>query len=315
MRGKPITKDNNNSLNKFASKTATISNFLFRNKFTSGLLKKTLNIAPERSLPLVSSQSFENWLLIFLKENKISNPIKEVFLFVDEFTNYSEVQLGIDTVELLTKLNYKVNYIKHEQSGRALISKGFLEEAKSIADKNISVFKNEISGQTPLIGIEPSAILTFKDEYLRLADDIDSAKKLAENIFLIDEFIANETEAGTITSTSFSAEAKTVKLHVHCHQKALSTIDFPFKLLSLPKNYSVSIINSGCCGMAGSFGYEKEHYETSMKMGELSLFPKIRKTDSTTLIAATGTSCRHQIKDGTNRTALHPISILREALI
>ena len=305
----------NDSLNKLASKNARINNFLFSNKFTSAIIKKMLKIAPERSLPLISKKSFEDWLISFLENNPVLNPIKEVYLFVDEFTNYLEVQLGKDAVELLTKLNYKINFTEHEQSGRALISKGFLNDAKHCAEENINTFKNRVSAKVPLIGIEPSAILSFKDEYLRLTDDVDSAKKLAQNVFLIDEFIANEIEEGNILSQSFSAEAKTVKLHVHCHQKALSTTEAPFKLLNLPKNYKVSIINSGCCGMAGSFGYEKEHYEVSMQMGELSLFPKIRKTDSNTIIAATGTSCRHQIKDGTTREALHPVSILRGALL
>ena len=166
----------------------------------------------------------------------------------------------------------------------------------------------------PLIGIEPSAILSFKDEYIRLASNKISAKALASNVYLIDDFIANEIKLGNITSAHFSNITKNIKLHVHCHQKALTTMEAPFKLLNLPKNYSVSIINSGCCGMAGSFGYEKEHYEVSMQMGELSLFPKIRKANTDTLIAATGTSCRHQIKDGTEKRAFHPISILRAAL-
>ena len=171
-----------------------------------------------------------------------------------------------------------------------------------------------ISEQTPLIGIEPSAILTFKDEYLRLADDRTSAKGIAQNTFLIEEFISNEIAIGNIKSSQFTRESKSVKLHAHCYQKALSNPIHSFNVLNLPENYKVTMIPSGCCGMAGSFGYEKEHYEISMKVGEQTLFPAVRKASEDTLIAANGTSCRHQIKDGTGKLAKHPITILREAL-
>ena len=304
----------NDNLNKLASKAPKVSNYMFSNNITSGILKKSLGIASERNLPLISPFNFEKWLISFLANNKLANPIKEVYFFADEFTKYLESQTGKDAIELLTLLNYKVNYIKHSSSGRTFISKGFLDQASVLVNENVNLFAPLVSSKMPLIGIEPSAILSFKDEYIRLASNKISAKALASNVYLIDDFIANEIKLGNITSAHFSNETKNIKLHVHCHQKALTTMEAPFKLLNLPKNYSVSIINSGCCGMAGSFGYEKEHYEVSMQMGELSLFPKIRKANTDTLIAATGTSCRHQIKDGTEKRAFHPISILRAAL-
>ena len=138
--------------------------------------------------------------------------------------------------------------------------------------------------------------------------------KLATNVFTIEEFFKNEINSGKITSEQFSDEVKTIKIHGHCHQKSLSSIEATFAMLNLPKNNSVTIYNSGCCGMAGSFGYEKEHYEISMQMGEDTLFPKIRATDAAVAIAAAGTSCRHQIFDGTNRKAMHPVTILRDCL-
>jgi hypothetical protein len=165
-----------------------------------------------------------------------------------------------------------------------------------------------------LVGIEPSAILTFRDEYLRLADDKAAAKNISENTFTIEEFIKQEFEKNNIKSQSFTTKNKTLKIHGHCQQKSLSSTEPTFKMLSIPKNYSVTIINSGCCGMAGSFGYEKEHYDLSMQVGEDTLFPKIRNTENTTIIATAGTSCRHQIMDGTKRISKHPITILREAL-
>jgi Fe-S oxidoreductase len=204
--------------------------------------------------------------------------------------------------------------IEHEESGRAYISKGFLEEAQIVANKNVSIFKDLIHDNCPLIGIEPSAILTFRDEYLRLATDKESAGKIAKNAFTIEEFFKIELEKGTINSSLFSDVSKNIKIHGHCHQKALSSIEATFAMLNLPINSSVTIYNSGCCGMAGSFGYEKEHYNISMQMGEDTLFPKIRSTNVDTLIAAAGTSCRHQIFDGTKRKALHPVTILKDYL-
>ena len=162
----------------------------------------------------------------------------------------------------------------------------------------------------------PSAILTFRDEYIDLADDanFEKAKTLAKNVFLIDEFLASEISKGVIHPALFTKEKKQVLLHGHCQQKALSSVNPSATIVSLPENYSVEIIPSGCCGMAGSFGYEKEHYELSMQVGELVLLPAVRKSSSETIIAAPGTSCRHQVKDGTGRKAKHPVEVLYEAL-
>ena len=238
----------------------------------------------------------------------------KLYLFCDEFTNYYDVQVGIDAIELLHKLDYQVEIIDHEESGRSFISRGFLDEAKIVTDKNIAIFKDLINSETPLIGIEPSAILSFRDEYLRLADNKEPAKDIANFTFTIEEFIKNEAQKGNIKSTQFTNASKTIKIHGHCHQKALSSVEDTFHMLNLPKNYEVTIINSGCCGMAGSFGYEKEHYDISMQVGEQSLFSKIRKFDAKTEVCASGTSCRHQIFDGTKKVSSHPIQTLYRSL-
>ena len=172
-----------------------------------------------------------------------------------------------------------------------------------------------ISEETPLIGIEPSAILTFRDEYIRLADDKSSAAIISNNTFTIEEFIQKEFDKGNIRSKQFSTKEKLLKIHGHCHQKALSSTHATFSILNIPQNYHPTIMNTGCCGMAGSFGYEKEHYKVSMQVGEDTLFPKIRNISDDIEIVASGTSCRHQIYDGTKRKAKHPITILREALV
>ncbi|MFV8465845.1 FAD-binding and (Fe-S)-binding domain-containing protein [Flavobacterium sp. LB1P62] len=301
----------NSKLNSLGSITPSITNFIVN----LPLVKKSMGIAPKREVPLLALTSFRKWY----KKNKSKEPCDsfvngKVYLFCDEFTNFYDVSVGIDAYELLTKIGYEVIVVDHEESGRAFISKGFLEEAKAIANKNVAVFSTLITADCPLIGIEPSAILTFRDEYIRLADNKVNAEKLSQHVFTIEEFFKNEITKGKIHSEQFSDMEKTIKIHGHCHQKSLSSIEATFAMLNVPKNSSVTIYNSGCCGMAGSFGYEKEHYDISMQMGEDTLFPKIRATDATITIAAAGTSCRHQIFDGTNRKALHPVSVLKSYL-
>ena len=305
----------NNQLNAFGSSFPRLSNFVFSNGLTASVLKKSFGIAKERNLPLISNKSLSKSYQSIKNEWIDKTYIKTVYLFNDEFTNHLDAQIGVDAIQLLLALNYDVKVIKHKESGRAFLSKGLLEKAKDLANKNVSIFKNLVSKETPLIGIEPSAILTFRDEYLRLADDKISAEALSKNTFLIEEFIQKEIELGNIKPEQFTLEAKTIKFHGHCHQKALSNQLSSFSVLNLPKNYKVTIIPSGCCGMAGSFGYEKEHYEVSMQVGEQTLFPAVRKAAEDVIISANGTSCRHQIKDGTNRVAKHPITILKEALV
>ena len=300
------------SYNKTASKNIKLSNFLISNNIISSIMKSVIGIHKNRSFPQFQKLIASDFIT---SHDKSHRPTKNVYLFVDEFSKYFDANIVIDSLTLLEKLNYKVHIINDIESGRSFISKGFLEEAKSIANHNVYYFKNKISESTPLIGIEPSAILTLKDEYLRLADDKSSAKQLAKYTFLIEEFIQNEIELGNIKSEQFTIASKTIKFHGHCYQKALSNQKSSFDILNLPKNYKVTIIPSGCCGMAGSFGYEKEHYDVSMKIGEQTLFPAIRKSQEDVIISANGTSCRHQIKDGTGRSAKHPISILKDALV
>ncbi len=303
---------NNSKLNQLGSLLPSFTNFVVNLPF----VKKSLGVAPKREVPLLAKITFRKWY-----NNKINNNVNfneningKVYLFCDEFTNYYDVSVGIDAFELLTKLGYEVEIVNHEESGRAYISKGFLEEAQAIANKNVAIFKGLISEDTPLIGLEPSAILTFRDEYIRLSKDKEGAEKISKNALTVEEFFKKEITSGKIHSEQFSNVEKTIKIHGHCHQKSLSSVEATFAMLNLPNNSSVTIYNSGCCGMAGSFGYEKEHYDISMQMGEDTLFPKIRTTDSETEIAAAGTSCRHQIFDGTNRKALHPVTILRSCL-
>lgn len=297
---------NNAKLNKLGSIVPALSNLVLN----TSIAKSFMGVALERTVPKLAPKTLKKW---FLKQPKSKNT-KTIYLFCDEFTNFYDVEIGKDAFHLLAKLGYNLEIINHEESGRSYISKGFLKEAKKVCDQNISIFKDLITEKTPLIGIEPSAILTFKDEYIRLADDTLSAKKIAKNTFTFEEFLAKEFKNKNIDTNLFTTKPRTLKVHGHCHQKALSGTHASFQMLNIPKNYSVTILNTGCCGMAGSFGYEKEHYAISMQVGEDTLFPKIRNCSSETEIAAAGTSCRHQIFDGTKRIAKHPITLLKEAL-
>ena len=302
-------------LTKMASKFPGLSNAFFNNVITSKIIKNVNGIAVERQLPNVSTKSFSNILHNTANQHIKSNSnFKKIILFVDEFSNYLDATIAKDAYDLLVALGYNITVIDTLDSARALISKGFLEQAKAQVNTSISLLKGMVGQNSPLVGIEPSAILGFRDEYLRMATDVNAAQDIAKNTFLIEEFIASEIQAGNIKASMFTSEEKSVKIHNHCHQKALSNQKVTFDILNLPENYKPVIISSGCCGMAGSFGYEKEHYKVSMQVGELKLFPAIRKTPEDTIIAANGTSCRHQIKDGTNRIALHPVTILKNAL-
>ena len=300
---------------KFGSLMPRLYNFAVSNIVTGSIIKAVSGFAIKRSMPSLSVQTLQHWYT----KNYVAPqlPIKTVYLFCDEFTNYNDAEIGMKGVLLLEKLGYEVLLPKQVESGRAWLSKGLLRQAQKIANQNIELLGAVVTADIPLIGIEPSAILTFRDEYPDLAYDQNfvTAKALAKNAFLIDEFIANEITKGNIQKEAFTKNAKLIKLHGHCQQKAISSVAPTQAILSFPENYKVEVIASGCCGMAGSFGYEKEHYDLSMQIGELVLLPAVRNQLSDTIIAAPGTSCRHQIKDGAQKIALHPVEILFEALV
>lgn len=284
------------------------------------IANRIVGFHPDRTMPLMGKTTLRAWFEGRGEREKNRSSLtpkpKTFYLFCDEFTNYNDVEVGKKAIQLLERLGYNVVIPKHGESGRAALSKGMLKMARKMADRNVRALRNVVTEQTPLVGLEPSAILTFRDEYPELVDEslIDDARKLAKNTLTFEEFIAREIDAKLIRAEQFTTETRLVKMHGHCQQKAVSSLVPGKKALSLPKNYSVQLIPSGCCGMAGSFGFEKEHYELSMQIGELVLLPIVRQQPADVIIAAPGTSCRHQIHDGTGRTAQHPAEILFDAL-
>ncbi len=318
LRAKAIA--NIGKLNALGALVPGLTNFMLGQKLPSRMLKRLLGVAIDRSLPLLHRYTLRTW---FRQNQKTLNEQAKrtglkgkVYFFNDEFTNFNDVETGVKALKLLAGLGYQIEIPRHEESGRAYLSKGLLREARRMAMYNVEALGERVNEEIPLVGVEPSAILGFRDEYPRLVipERRDEAKRLGQNALTIEEFLYREMKAGRIGAEHFRENPAQVMLHGHCHQKALSSLTPTQALLGLPENYQVETIPSGCCGMAGSFGYEKEHYELSMQVGELVLFPAVRKADSEVIVAAPGTSCRHQIKDGTGRKALHPVEILYDAL-
>jgi Fe-S oxidoreductase len=308
-----------NKINRCFSFFPWLYNAFISNKLTSALIKKAIGFASKRTIPKLANNTLTKWAKDNLPRlnSLLQNQNRKVWLFADEFTNYNDVEVGMAAIKLLHKLGYHIEIPKHIESGRTFLSKGLLRKAKAIANRNVTLLSDKVTSEIPMLGIEPSCILTFRDEYPDLVDTAlrGPAKLLAKNALLIDEFLAKEIEQGNIKTEAFTKQSHQILLHGHCQQKALISIASTIKMLSLPVNYEVTEIKSGCCGMAGSFGYEKEHYDLSMKVGELVLFPEIRNATEDTIIVAPGTSCRHHIKDGTGRIARHPVEIIWEALI
>lgn len=290
-------------------------NAIFGTTAMRRMANKAVGFHPDRTMPLLHKTTLRAW---FEKRPKqtFAQTNGTVYLFCDEFSNFNDVEVGQKMILLLQRLGYRVLLPRHDESGRAFLSKGFVRKAKGLAIRNVSALKDLVTEASPIIGIEPSAILTLRDEYPELvpADLQPAARQLAANTFLFEEWAAREIAKGRITPEQFRTETREVFVHGHCHQKSLSSVNYITQTLSIVPGYNVQEIPSGCCGMAGSFGYEEEHYEVSMKIGGLVLFPAIQKMNADAIIAASGTSCRHQIKDGTGRKGKHTAEILFEAL-
>lgn len=313
---------------KLVSLVPALFNWFYRVPFFRRTAHRMVGFHPERTMPEVAGQTLMKWFegrqKSKLKSKNGATPLmgeslqkgKRVYLFCDEFTNYNDAEVGKKAVLLLEALGYEVFIPEHGDSGRTYLSKGLVKEAKKIINKNIRLLTGFISPETPLIGIEPSAILSFRDEYIDLSDpeNKQAAIALSKAAFTIEEFIANEYKAGRIDRALFTTAEKKILIHGHCYQKSLSSQNFTKTCLEIPVHYQASLIPSGCCGMAGAFGYEKEHYAVSQQVGELVLFPAVRAAAADTIIAAAGTSCRHQVKDGTGRLSQHPVEILYDAL-
>ena len=302
----------NEMLYRIGGKVPRLANALL--DLTGPLMKRVIGIAAERSLPRFPDESLRSY---YRRERPAVDGTRgSLYFFGDEFVNYQDVEVGKAALQLWWKLGYTVVWLDHPGSGRAQLSKGLLREARTLAAKNIDLFKDLVGEDTPLVGLEPSAILGFRDEFPKLFRGAYAAgaRVLSNHCYTFDEWLFREYTAGRVGAGDFGTAGREIVLHVHCHEKALGEASKCAAVLSLPINFNVTLLDSGCCGMAGSFGYETEHYEVSTQIAEQSLLSKLRDRSAETVIVAAGTSCRHTVKDGLGRRAWHTAEVLVEVV-
>ncbi len=291
-------------LGRLGVASAPVSNWMLRQRWFRRLMEAVIGIDRRRSLPPYARRTFEAWFRS--RSPKLRAQTRKVVLFHDTFMNYHEPEIGIAATRLLEEAGFEVILARAGCCGRPAISKGMLEEARALASANVESLYRYASEGVPIVGCEPSCLLSLRDEYPDLVSG-DRAKVVAGNAVLLEEFFQNEGIA-----PQYSESPEHLLLHGHCHLKALVGTE-PLVSFLRGMGSSVEVVDSGCCGMAGSFGYEKEHFDISLQMAERRLLPAVRASEDATLVVAPGTSCRHQIKDGTGREALHPAVVAARA--
>tara|TARA_Y100000996_G_scaffold408426_1_gene387474 strand:- start:1436 stop:4333 length:2898 start_codon:yes stop_codon:yes gene_type:complete len=304
---------NVSTLSKMGTFFAPISNWMMKTKFSKILLEKSIGIDQRRTLPEFKSQTFIQWF----RSRKISNTKnkkQQVVLYPDTTTNYNHPELGISAVTILEKLGYEVVVPNLKCCGRPKLSNGMMDEAKSDIDMNISSIHPYIANGAKLVGIEPSCILGFLGDFPDLASNKNKAYEISENTMLIEEFLLHHFDTKNEIEFSNPPKNKKALFHGHCHQKALVGTSPAMQLLNKIPGLETTEINSGCCGMAGSFGFDKSHYDISMDIGEMTLFPRIREESDDVIIISEGVSCRQQIQEGTKRNSKHIVQILADYL-
>jgi Fe-S oxidoreductase len=287
-----------------------ISNSMMNRPAIRRALDRYIGIDARRTLPPIASQTFENWFRKRAATPRV--PDHNVVLFHDTFLNFNYPEIGKATTLLLEAAGYHVEIAERQCCGRPMISKGLPEEARENARFNAGKLESFVEAGFSVVGCEPSCILTFRDEYpdLLKGHGVDA---LARNSYLLEEFIVKEYQAGRwkLSFPAKDGKAKKALIHGHCHEKAL--IGSRYLKEALAMAYTVEEVDSGCCGMAGSFGFEKEHYDVSMAIGMRRLFPAVEK-NAESIIVAPGVSCRQQVEHATGRHVLHPAEALFQAL-
>jgi FAD/FMN-containing dehydrogenase/Fe-S oxidoreductase len=290
----------------WASRLAPLANL---GNALPGLRETLTGFTARRALPRWRS----DW---FIDRDWPKRGSREVVLLVDTFNRYFEPENARAAVRVLEAAGYRVHVAQPATGerplccGRTFLTAGLVDEARREARRLLGALRSWVDFGVPVVGLEPSCLYTLRDEYPGL---LPEAKALAANAFLFEEFLATELDAGRLALPLKPLAAQAL-VHGHCHQKAFGAMGAVEKVLKLVPELKVSLIESSCCGMAGSFGYEAEHYETSMKMAELALLPAVRAAAVEALVVADGTSCRHQIADGTGRRAQHVARVLAQAL-
>ena len=309
-----------NRVNRLGSKFAPFSTWAARSPLGKLVAGRVLGVHPKRSLPPFVRQTLPKWFSSRRKGNPPEAPLRKgganggrtVVLFNDTFMNYNYPQVGKAAVEVLEAAGFRVELANAGCCGRPMISKGLLDEAAAQARYNVDLLHAYAGQGIPIVGCEPSCLLTFRDEYPEFLED-EKSRMLAKHAFMIDEFLMMLHDRGEL-ELEFRDVSKKVLFHGHCHQKALAGTDNSMRALRLAPGYQVEQVNAGCCGMAGSFGFEREHYQVSMAIGDQALFPAVNAKGADWEVAVSGVSCRQQIEQGTGRTARHLVEVLRDAL-
>jgi Fe-S oxidoreductase len=293
------------TLNKVGSSTAPLSNFAPRR-----LLERAAGIDRRRPLPRFTRETLLRW-----DRRRPRRTGREVVFLADSFTTFTEPAVGRAAIELLEAAGYAVRLEAGGCCGRSSISKGLLDRARGMAADMTERLAAYAERGVPIVGCEPSCLLTLREEHLSLQPDEPRARTVADQARLVDELLVEAIDDGALRLDPGSEVAGSrIVFHGHCHQKALAGTKATVELLRRIPAAEVVELDAGCCGMAGSFGFEAEHYELSMQIGELRLFPALRREDAGALVAATGVSCRQQIAHGVGREAMHPVQIVRAAL-
>ncbi len=298
------------SLAVYGSMFAPFSNWATNNPISKWMAEKILGVDRRRDMPTFVHQTFEKW---FRKRKSQNTYNKKVVLFHDTFMNYSEPNIGKAAVHVLEAAGFEVIIPEKRCCGRPLISEGMLDRAIDNANYNIEQLHAYVEEGIPIVCCEPSCTSALNDDYVDLINT-KKAKQVADSTYALEEFILQLHHDGELPFT-FKDMHRKILLHGHCHQRALDGIQPVLQMLELPKAHSVTVIDSSCCGMAGSFGYDKTHYDISMNIGELRLFPSIRKQSGNFMVAAAGFSCRHQLQHGTGILPKHPIEVLSDAIV
>ncbi|NIO09802.1 MAG: anaerobic glycerol-3-phosphate dehydrogenase subunit C, partial [Deltaproteobacteria bacterium] len=297
------------TLNRWGVRLAPLANLMVNNRLHRWFLERIIGIDRRRPLPTFANQSFEAWFRNRSPEGARSNG--EVVLFHDTFNNFNSPQVAMAAVGILERAGYRVVLPEKQCCGRPSISKGMLDDAKRLAAINVRRLASYAEKQVPIVGLEPSCLLTLRDEYPDLLRN-DASRHVANQSLLLEEFLIREKDAGRL-SMEFQLKPGKALLHGHCHQKALAGTETTVAMLRWA-GYNVHEVDSGCCGMAGSFGFEKEHYDLSLAIGNRRLGPAVRSAGNDVEIVASGISCRQQIHQLTGRSAKHPVELFWESL-
>ncbi|NUM48681.1 MAG: 4Fe-4S dicluster domain-containing protein, partial [Anaerolineales bacterium] len=290
---------------------APLVNAMLGNGWVRKGLEKFVGISRQRTLPEFAREPFTQWFAKRQRKSLNTSKVTDnVVLFNDTINTYNTPSVAIAATEVLEAAGFEVTLPGHFCCGRPMISKGLLEKAREAARETVEKLYPYAEKGIPIIGLEPSCLLTFRDEYLYLLPGDPRPAKIAAHAVLFEEFVASKMATGA-WRVELEPVAENILLHGHCHQKALVGTGPSKQVLGLT-GAAVTEVDSGCCGMAGSFGYEAEHYEVSLKMGERQLLPAVREADG--MVVAAGVSCRAQIAHGTGKRALHPAEVLHKAL-